>query len=70
MTPEERAKAEIDELAWTEGLDFANGVIEAEVAGVPVAGAPEGALNESSARNGAGRSAPVRENVQAFMLPS
>lgn len=32
-----------DQLVVIEGLDFANGVIEAEIAGTPAAGAPEGA---------------------------
>jgi hypothetical protein len=43
MTPEERAKALFEELAWIEGLDFSNGVIEAEIAGVPAPGVGEGA---------------------------
>jgi hypothetical protein len=43
MTPEERAKAFFEELAWIEGLEFSNGVIEAEIAGVPTPGAGEGA---------------------------
>lgn len=34
---------ELEQLAWIEGLDFANGVIEAEVAGAPAPGASEGA---------------------------
>jgi hypothetical protein len=34
---------ELEELAWIEGVAFANGVIEAEVAGAPAPGAPEGA---------------------------
>lgn len=41
MTPEEQARFE--QLAMIEGLEFANGVIEAEIAGVPAAGAGEGA---------------------------
>jgi hypothetical protein len=41
MTPEQRAQQE--ELAVIEGLEFSNGVIELEVAGAPAAGAPEGA---------------------------
>jgi 3-keto-disaccharide hydrolase len=43
MTPEERAQVEIEQLAWIEGLEFSSGVIEAEVAGAPGAGAFEGA---------------------------
>src|SRR5688500_3752816 len=43
MTPEERAEASLEELAWIEGLEFSNGVIEAEIAGVPAPGAGEGA---------------------------
>ena len=41
MTPEERAR--ISQLAVIEGLEFSNGVIEAEIAGAPASGAPEGA---------------------------
>jgi hypothetical protein len=40
MTPQERA---LEQLALIEGLEFANGVIEAEIAGAPAPGAPEGA---------------------------
>jgi hypothetical protein len=40
-TPEEQAQFE--QLATLEGVVFANGVIEAEIAGVPAPGAPEGA---------------------------
>jgi hypothetical protein len=43
MTPEERAKTSIEEHAWIEGLDFSNGVIEAEIAGDLAPGAGEGA---------------------------
>jgi hypothetical protein len=41
MTPEEQARFE--PLAVIEGLEFANGVIEAEIAGAPAQGAGEGA---------------------------
>ena len=41
MTPEEQTR--VEQLALIEGLDFANGVIEAEIAGAPAPGAPEGA---------------------------
>jgi hypothetical protein len=41
MTPEDRAR--ISQLAVIEGLEFSNGVIEAEIAGAPSPGAPEGA---------------------------
>jgi hypothetical protein len=41
MTPEERAR--ISQLAIIDGLEFSNGVIEAEIAGAPAADAPEGA---------------------------
>jgi hypothetical protein len=41
MTPDEQALFE--QLAVIEGLEFANGVIEAEIAGVPAPGAGEGA---------------------------
>jgi hypothetical protein len=41
MTPEEQARFE--QLAAIEGLEFANGVIEVEIAGAPAAGAGEGA---------------------------
>jgi len=41
MTPEEQLQ--VEQLAPIIGLDFANGVIEAELAGVPAPGAPEGA---------------------------
>ena len=41
MTPEEQAKAEM--LAPIEGVEFDSGVIEAEIAGQPAAGAPAGA---------------------------
>jgi hypothetical protein len=40
MTP---GQSEPDLLAWIEGVEFSNGVIEAEVAGAPAAGAFEGA---------------------------
>jgi hypothetical protein len=43
MSPEERAKSSLEELAWIEGSDFSSGVIEAEIAGVPAPGAGEGA---------------------------
>src|SRR4051794_19275821 len=35
--------AAVEQLARVEGLTFANGVIEAEIAGVPAPGAPTGA---------------------------
>jgi hypothetical protein len=41
MTPEEQLR--VEQLAPIEGLEFADGVIEAEIAGVPAPGAPEGA---------------------------
>ncbi|MPY86785.1 MAG: hypothetical protein GEU99_02575 [Luteitalea sp.] len=41
MTPEERAQ--LKQLARIEGLDFSNGIIEAEIAGAPEPGAFEGA---------------------------
>jgi hypothetical protein len=41
MTPEEQAG--FPQLAVVDGLEFANGVIEAEIAGAPAPGAPEGA---------------------------
>ena len=41
MTPEEQLR--LEPLALIEGLDFANGVIEAEIAGMPAPGANEGA---------------------------
>ena len=34
---------EVEPLAWIEGVVFSNGVIEAEIAGSPAPGAPEGA---------------------------
>jgi hypothetical protein len=34
---------DLEQLAWIDGLEFANGVIEAEVAGAPAPGASEGA---------------------------
>ena len=43
MSPGERAQTEIEQLAWIDGLDFASGLIEAEIAGIPAAGAAEGA---------------------------
>jgi hypothetical protein len=43
MTSEERAKTLFEELALIDGVDFSNGVIEAEIAGVPGPGAGEGA---------------------------
>jgi hypothetical protein len=43
MTPEERAKVNLEQLAWMEGREFSNGVIEAEIAGAPAPGAGEGA---------------------------
>ena len=41
MTPEQQLQ--VHQLAVIEGLDFANGIIEAELAGEPAPGAPEGA---------------------------
>jgi len=41
MKPEDQAQFE--QLALLDGVGFANGVIEAEIAGVPAPGAPEGA---------------------------
>ena len=41
MTPEQRIQ--LEPLAWIEGVDFSNGVIEAEIAGAPAPGAEEGA---------------------------
>lgn len=41
MTPEEQSR--LEQLAAIDGLDFANGVIEAEIAGAPTPGAFEGA---------------------------
>lgn len=44
MTPEARqAAGAFEQLAVLEGVDFSNGVIEAEIAGAPRKGAPEGA---------------------------
>jgi hypothetical protein len=43
MTPDERAQASLEELAWIEGVDFSSGVIEAEISGSPAPGAAEGA---------------------------
>jgi len=43
MTPEARAQARLELLAWIEGLAFSNGVIELESAGAPAPGAGEGA---------------------------
>jgi hypothetical protein len=40
MTPDEQAR--FPQLASIDGLEFANGVIEAEIAGAPAPGAPEG----------------------------
>lgn len=41
MSPAEQAA--VEQLAWIDGLEFASGVIEAEVAGNPAPGAGEGA---------------------------
>ena len=41
MTPEEQSR--VEQLAAIDGLDFANGAIEAEIAGAPAPGAGEGA---------------------------
>jgi len=41
MSPADQAQ--VQQLAVVEGLEFANGVIEAEIAGAPAPGAPEGA---------------------------
>jgi len=41
MTPEQQVQ--VHQLAVIEGLDFANGIIEAELAGAPAPGAPESA---------------------------
>jgi len=41
MTPEQRAQ--LEQLAVVEGLDFSNGVIEMEIAGAPASGAEQGA---------------------------
>jgi hypothetical protein len=41
MTPEQQSQ--VEQLASLEGVEFANGTIEAELTGVPAPGAPEGA---------------------------
>jgi hypothetical protein len=41
MSPDQQAQEE--QLALIDGVDFASGVIEAEIAGAPAPGAPEGA---------------------------
>jgi hypothetical protein len=41
MKPEDQSQ--VEQLAPIEGLDFANGIIEVELAGAPAPGAPEGA---------------------------
>ena len=41
MTPEEQAR--VEQLAVIDGLEFSNGIIEAEIAGAPAPNAPEGA---------------------------
>src|SRR5262245_36188619 len=38
-----RTQTEVDQLAWLDGVEFSNGVIEAEIAGAPAPGAGEGA---------------------------
>ena len=43
MTPEARAQANIEELGVIDGIEFSNGVIEAEIAGAVAPGAAEGA---------------------------
>jgi hypothetical protein len=43
MTPEERAQADIEQLASIEGIELSSGVIEAEIAGAVAPGAGEGA---------------------------
>jgi hypothetical protein len=43
MSTTERTQADIEQLARIEGVEFSNGVIEAEVAGAPAPGAGEGA---------------------------
>jgi hypothetical protein len=43
MTPEQRAQSDLEQLVVIEGLDFASGTIEAEIAGAPGPGAAEGA---------------------------
>ena len=40
MTPDEQAQ--VERLALVTGLEFGNGIIEAEIAGAPAPGAPEG----------------------------
>src|SRR4051812_15581256 len=41
MTPADQAQ--VQQLALVEGVDFGNGVIQAEIAGAPAPGAPAGA---------------------------
>jgi hypothetical protein len=41
--PAGAVQAEVDQLALIEGLEFSNGVLEAEIAGAPAPDAPEGA---------------------------
>ena len=43
MTPEQRAQGDIEQLVVIEGVDFANGTIEAEIAGAVAPGAAEAA---------------------------
>jgi hypothetical protein len=43
MTPEARNQGRLEQLARIKDLEFSNGIIEAELAGAPAPGAPEGA---------------------------
>ena len=58
MTAEERSQ--LEQLAWIDGVDFSNGVIEVEIAGAPAAGALEGA------RGFVGIAFRLQENNKAY----
>ena len=65
LTPEERNQRQVHQLASIEGLEFSNGVIEVELAGVPAPDAPEGARGFVGI---AFRLQPDNETYDAFYL--
>jgi hypothetical protein len=64
-TPGGAGPADVDQLALIEGVEFSNGVIEAEIAGAPAPNAPEGARGFVGL---AFRVQPDRRTYDAFYL--
>jgi len=64
-TPGGAGPADVDQLALIEGVEFSNGIIEAEIAGAPAPNAPEGARGFVGL---AFRVQPDRRTYDAFYL--